>query len=301
MQATLIYNGSAGSTGEHDARFYLDELEKAGYSPVYEITETEQDVLAVLEHAKGLLVVVGGDGSLRAVATRIVGRDLPIALIPAGTANNVGRALGLEQTSIAGLASPRKIKIDLGVLRTPWGDSYFLEGAGFGLYAEALSRYRPQDGKSFLRGMKTLVEVLAESPAPPCCLRWDGHEEEGEFLLLEAMNTPAVGPRMPLAPQADPSDGHFDLIRVDDRSRDSYLTYLSSLIADELPNLDSVRIDKVQSLEFLWTGFPIHLDAEFLQAEQYRERNGIWLQLAVMPSALEFWLPGDSSVAAAAS
>ena len=85
------------------------------------------------------------------------------------------------------------------------------------------------------------------------------------------------------------------------RGEDAGRRLVAYVVADELPNLDSVRIDKVQSLEFLWTGFPIHLDAEFLQAEQYRERNGIWLQLAVMPSALEFWLPGDSSVAAAAS
>ena len=149
--------------------------------------------------------------------------------------------------------------------------------------------------------MKTLVEVLAESPAPPCRLRWDGHEEEGEFLLLEAMNTPAVGPRMPLAPQADPSDGYFDLIRVEQSSRDSYVTYLSSMIADELPNLDSVRHDRVTSLQFFWTGFPIHFDAVFLETDKYRDRSGVWLELAVMPGALEFWLPGEPSVAAAAS
>ncbi len=301
MQATLIYNGTAGNTADHDAHFYMRELEKAGYSPVYRITETEQDVLSVLEDAEGLLVVVGGDGSLRAVATRVVGRNLPIALIPAGTANNVGRALGLEELSIAQLADPLKVQVDIGVLRGPWGDSYFLEGAGFGLYAEALSRYRPQDGKSFLRGMKTLLEVLSGSPAPRCRLRWNGHEEDGEYLLLEAMNTPAVGPRIPLAPQADLTDGLFDLIRVDDSSRESYLTYLSSLISEELANLESVRVERLRSFEFFWTGFPIHLDAVFIETEKYRDRDGIWLEVTVLPGALEFWLPKVVTVGAAAS
>lgn len=295
MEALLVYNSQAGSTGELDARFYQDELAKIGYQPVYRVTRTEDDVMAALEEARGLVVVVGGDGSLRAVATRLVGRDVSIALIPAGTANNVGMALGLPgdpKEAIRGLANPRKLKVDLGVVRAPWGDSYFLEGAGFGLYAEALSRYKPEDGKSVLRGVKTLVEIVTELPSPTTRLRIDGQEEVGEYLLVAAMNTPQFGPRIPLAPEADPGDGLFDLVRVDAASRDSLLGYLRGLVSGDLPRLDSVDVRRVRSFEFLWTGFPIHQDAVHLAFDDHRDEQGVWLKVEVLPAALEFWIPG---------
>ena len=42
----------------------------------------------------------------------------------------------------------------MGRLSLPWGETYFLEGAGCGLFAEALAKYQPDDGKSFLRGIR---------------------------------------------------------------------------------------------------------------------------------------------------
>lgn len=304
MEAYLVYNGTAGSTSEHDADFYSEALTQAGYTPVYQVTRTEDEVLEVLEKAKDLIVVVGGDGSLRAVATRMVGRGIPIALIPAGTANNVGMALGLPldpKSVVSGLGRPRKLKVDLGVVRAPWGESYFLEGAGFGLYAEALARYKPEDGKSFFRGAKTLIELLAAGPSPRTRLRINGREEEGEYLLVEAMNTPAVGPRMPIAPNADMSDGLFDLVKVDANSRDSYLAYLSGLISEDLPELDSVNVERVQSFEFLWTGFPIHQDAVYQALEDHSDQQGVWLKVECLPAALEFWLPEEPILEEAAA
>lgn len=298
MEAYLVYNGTAGSVGERDASFYQKALDEVGFEPVYKVTRDEDEVEAVLDTARGLVVVVGGDGSLRAVATRLVGRNIPIALIPAGTANNVGAALGLNgdpEAVVRGLAKPRKRRIDIGVVRAPWGQSYFLEGAGFGLYAEALSRYRPEDGKSVMRGVKTLIEILTELPSPATRMRINGREEEGEYLLVDAMNTPAFGPRIPLAQEADMGDGLLDLVRVDASSRDSYLAYLSGLVSGDLPNLDSVDVRRVSQFEFLWTGFPIHQDAVYQQWESHREEQGVWLTVEALPGALEVWLPGDVS------
>jgi diacylglycerol kinase (ATP) len=299
MEAYLVYNGEAGSVGERDASFYQRALDQAGFEPVYRVTHCEDDVAAVLESARGLVVVVGGDGSLRAVATRLVGRQVPIALVPAGTANNVGSALGLTGDPVAviqGLAHPRKRSLDIGVVRAPWGQSYFLEGAGFGLFAEALARYRPEDGKSVLRGVKTLLEVLSELPAQTTRLRLNGQEEEGEYLLLDAMNTPAVGPRIPLARQADMSDGLLDLVRVEAGARDSYLAYLTGLLSGEFAQLDSVQVQRVREFEFFWTGFPIHQDAVYQQWERQGAEHGVWVRVEVLPAALELWLPGEPAL-----
>ena len=96
MEALLIYNPNAGGSAEDQAQLFQKELERQGFHPTYIATKHEDDLDRILPQAEGLVVVVGGDGSLRAVTTRLVDRDLPIFLIPNGTANNVGRTLGIE-------------------------------------------------------------------------------------------------------------------------------------------------------------------------------------------------------------
>ena len=154
------------------------------------------------------------------------------------------------------------------------------------------------DGKSVLRGVKTLVELLSDLPSSVTTMRINGREEEGDYLLVEAMNTPAVGPRMPIAPDADMSDGLFDLVRVDAAARDSYLAYLHGLLSGGLPELDSVDVQRVQSFDFLWTGFPIHQDAVYLDTASHRMDEGVWLTVENLPGALEFWLPGEDELEA---
>ena len=143
MEALLIYNPNAGGSAEDEAQLFQKELGRQGFQPIYTATQHEDDLDRILPQAKGLVVVVGGDGSLRAVATRLVDRDLPIFLIPNGTANNVGRTLGIEGDPLQILqrlqGGPTR-EVDMGRLSVPWGETYFLEGAGCGLFAEALAK-----------------------------------------------------------------------------------------------------------------------------------------------------------------
>jgi diacylglycerol kinase family enzyme len=63
-------------------------------------------------------------------------------------------------------------------------------------------------------------------------LNLDGVDLSGEYVLLEAMNIPSIGPNLRLAANADPGDGLLDIVLVayDERARLS--EYLTERIAD---------------------------------------------------------------------
>jgi diacylglycerol kinase (ATP) len=294
LEALLIYNPNAGGVTEDQAKTLQEELNRLGYHPTYRATKTEEELDRILPQANGLVVVVGGDGTLRAVTTRMVDRDLPILLLPNGTANNVGRTLGIQGTPmelLGKLPIARGRLVDMGRMSLPWGETYFLEGAGMGLFAEALDRYRPNDGKSFLRGAKTLLELMVELPSRYVQMRVDGKEEEGEYLLVEAMNMGAIGPRLGFASDADPSDGYFDLVRIRADQRESYVTYLRSLISGDFQELESVERTRVKKLEMKWDGFPVHQDASCISYDPEEFVPDSWITFELLQHNMEFLIP----------
>jgi diacylglycerol kinase (ATP) len=313
MQATLIYNPNSGGSGKITPEELSEALSEAGYDPVYRSTSHEEELDQALSDIQGLVVVAGGDGTIRAVANRLIGTDIPIAIVPGGTANNIARALAVEGKPlevIAGLKQPMRRYFDVGRVQAPWGEDYFLEAAGYGLYASTLAAYNPEEGKSVLRSIEALTQTLNDYEASYCRLLLDGKDISGTYILVEALNTPAFGPRIKAAPKADPSDGFLEVLCVRDEERPGFLSYLTSLLREELDELPSVEVNKGRKLEINLQGVSFHVDGEvrWLGKESEgdqgdRKQDGISGQgkkdgvicVEILPGALEFWLPETDS------
>lgn len=310
-QATLIYNADSGGAGSASAEDLQSALRDAGFRPVYKATSCEGDLGEALRNAAGPVVVAGGDGTVRAVATRLINRGLPLALLPMGTANNVARALGVEgkpETLIQGLPSAEKRPFDVGHVRSPWGEDYFLEALGCGLFADLLYDYDPEEGKSVLRALDTVREVLVSYEPKAWQVTLDGEELSGEFVALEVLNTQATGPRLRLAPDADPSDGLFDVVCVREPETSGLLEYLGGLLSDSFDSLGNVEVIRGRSLEIAWNGSPIHVDAELRPRKDAYARpargarpasqseTDALIEVRVLPGALTFLSPKSSDI-----
>ena len=120
-----------------------------------------------------VVVVAGGDGTVGRVAKRFAGTDVPIAVIPTGTANNVARTLGLgvePRRAIASLASAVVRDVDLGVVSETRAlgakvEECFLEGFGVGVFAYVIAERATKKDKKLRRGFHLLAKELASYPA----------------------------------------------------------------------------------------------------------------------------------------
>lgn len=262
-QATLIINPQAGNTSRLTPEDLLDALRQAGYDPSYSPTLTEQELDEALARAKDLVVVAGGDGSIRSAAIRLIGRDVRIAPLPLGTANNICRMLALGGKPleiIAGLADPIERRMDLWQVNTPRGPDYFIEAMGMGAFADVLEKYKPDEGKSLRRGLQTMMKTFNGYQAKFFHINMDGQDFSGSYLLCEVMNTPTVGFHFALAPEARPDDGLFDLVLIHASPRTSYVKYARAILTGTLKSLPEVSVHRGRRLEIAWRGFPLHLD-----------------------------------------
>lgn len=247
MQVTLLHNPSAGD--EDHGRAELESLiADAGHSVRYQSLDGE-GWAEVLEHSADVIVIAGGDGSIREVFTAIGRLSTPVLVLPLGSANNIAHTLGLDfarARSLLAEASPPLKRFDLWDVRSTWGASRSVEAVGGGLFAELLAEAEdapsePSGPDKVDFGLRLLALTLREAVPRRWSIEIDGERIEEELIGVEAMNIRAIGSNLCFAPDADPSDGMLDvvLVRADDRG--DLAAYVSARLGEEEP--DPPRLD----------------------------------------------------------
>ena len=136
MRVTLIHNPGAGKHGKDELEKLLSLIREAKHEVRYQSAK-DDDWAKALEAPADLVAVAGGDGTVSRVAKRMIGRGVPLAALPAGTANNISTTLGLVgrplEELVRGWNDARRMKLDIGVAQGPWGRRYFVEGFGVGM------------------------------------------------------------------------------------------------------------------------------------------------------------------------
>ena len=264
MRVTLIHNPSAGSGSPSGAEL-MTWLSDAGYDVTYQSSQTA-DFARALERPGDLVVAAGGDGTIAKVLRALAGRDVPVAMLPQGTANNVAFSLGIHGTPrdlIASLrtATPRRMDVPSAV--APWGEERFVESAGIGLFASVLDDAERDSNV----GTRDLVwgrgdrmrRMLSREPAPWRRIDADGTDLSGRCFFVAAFNTPTIGPRVPLAPAADPVDGLLDVLVVRAEDRVALEEYLDAH-TDGAPIAFPLRTVKCRTVRLDWEMDSGHLD-----------------------------------------
>jgi diacylglycerol kinase (ATP) len=250
VRITLVHNPAAGDE-RHDGDDLLEELAAAGYDArlVAGKKKLEKKLKKGLEDPGELVVVAAGDGGVRRVALALAGRDIPMAILPTGTANNIAKSLGVSGTVselVAGWQRANRRTLRIGTVSAAGGARRFVESTGIGLFAKLVTRGNEEahenaaglTGNPIDRALGLLQRIVSEQAPEFRRLALDGTDGSGEYLMVEAMNIPLAGPNVQLAPGADLGDGWLDLVTVSERERKLVEEYLRARLAGEAAPLE---------------------------------------------------------------
>jgi diacylglycerol kinase (ATP) len=217
MRVALVTNAASGgdTDGARVAALLRDvgaTVSVHGFAPDDGEDALERAAEAAVAAAPERLAVAGGDGSIGPVAVAAAAADLPLAVVPTGTANDFARAvdLPLDLEAACAVAARATTERPIDVLRA--GDRPFLNAASVGLSVIAAHRARPL--KRPLGPLAYAVgAVRAGLTAHPlrCHVRADGHQVfTGAAWQVIVAGTGAFGGGSELD-AADPSDRLVDV------------------------------------------------------------------------------------------
>lgn len=193
----------------------------------YPGNSTELARIAVADGAKKI-VALGGDGTVREVASALCGTDIEMGIIPCGTGNDMVRPLGVSKDPMTALetvlhGSARRMDACMA------NDEFFFNVAGFGFDVDVLD-YTEIYKKRFRNGSMAylcgLLRAVAGLSMRKTVITWPEGRMEKDVLLLAAGNGTHFGGGMPVAPMADPFDGLLDICVMHDVTRFTALRLL---------------------------------------------------------------------------
>ena len=238
--------------------------ERAGH-----LTELARDAAA----RAGLLVVVGGDGTLNEVANGVAGSGAELALLANGTGQDFGRTYGIPtkfDDAVRVALGGETRTVDAGRVRyRTWaggaGERWFANVGSVGMSGAVAQRANATS--KALGGRATffyaLLRVFLEWETTLVTVRLDDDERTARMHDVIVANGQWHGGGMWLAPDARPDDGLFDVVLIGDVNRLDFMTTAPKLYKGKHvghPKVEVLRSSAVtvEAGEHL----PIELDGE---------------------------------------
>jgi YegS/Rv2252/BmrU family lipid kinase len=229
-------------------------------------------------------VVVSGDGLIGAVGGALAGSETPLGIVPGGRGNDLARVLGIPgdpEAAAAVLAAGETRRIDVGEVN----GKRFLGIVSVGFDSEA---NRLANETRWLRGNLVYayagIRTLLGWRAARFTIRVDAERKRLSGYSVSVANSKAFGGGMFIAPDADLTDGEFDVVAVGEVGKLRFLSNLPKVFKGTHVEKDEVQVFRTPRLELNASRpFPVYADGEHL--------TDLPAALRVLPAALSVIVP----------
>jgi diacylglycerol kinase (ATP) len=233
----LITNPSSGTTSRGKVEQTIRHIESQGAEVEVLYTEapghaTELAARAV-PSAPDLIITAGGDGTINEVINGMARSNVPLAILPAGTANVLARETGISKDPAAfrAIFERKHRRIALGLITYEGKSRYFALMAGFGF--DALSVYNLNLSLKKRSGKFAYVvsgfHTLATWKAVPITLQTEGRELICSNVIIS--NVSRYGGGFIVAPRADITVPEFQVTALTGMGRSDILRFAAGIVA----------------------------------------------------------------------
>jgi diacylglycerol kinase (ATP) len=213
------------------------------------------------------VVAVGGDGLVNLAVQVVAGTAVPLGIIPAGSGNDIARALGIprgDPVAAADLVLAGTTRaVDLGRADGRWFAGVL--GSGFdSMVNERANRMSWPTGRSRYN-LAILAELRVFRPVP-FVLELDGERWETEAMLVAVGNGSSYGGGMRVCPDARLDDGLLDVTVLGPISKPEFLRVFPSVYKGTHVHHRAVTVRRARTVVLSSPGVTAYADGERVAA-----------------------------------
>jgi diacylglycerol kinase (ATP) len=194
-------------------RFFQDSLHTA---EVYELPEEcTKEAIKQKIHASGAqrVIAVGGDGTVKLVAEIVAGTDLPMGILPAGSANGMAKELGIPVDLQAALeVATEGIVTRIDAIRVNGELCIHLSDIGFNAFV--IKTFESMNKRGMWSYIKAAWRVLWRNRKMQVKIETDNHYVNREAQMIVLANASRYGTGAVINPEGKLNDGLFEIIVI---------------------------------------------------------------------------------------
>ncbi|MGE5248797.1 MAG: diacylglycerol/lipid kinase family protein [Bacteroidota bacterium] len=258
--AKLIVNPGAGKPGDTATRIELATrcLQENGFTVDVALAKPKEEAIPIAKKAVKdgyrWIIAMGGDGTLEAVLSALVGSKARLGIIPVGSQNNVAKSLGIPidvEQACALIATGNTRKLDLGQARMKKGRKhYFFELAAVGLVAAVYPDANKVSNGKLSHIKDAALTLIHQETRPKVKLTLDDESKiEIETMLVVVSNTPIFGRNFLVAPNASLQDGLLDISVYPEFNKAELLAYYARIMDEGRAEDDKVQRYRARKVE----------------------------------------------------
>jgi diacylglycerol kinase (ATP) len=228
--------------------------------------EGERQAAEAVAGGAGAVVAVGGDGTVHAAIQALAGTRTPLAVVPAGTGNDLALALGIPRDPVTAaraaaedLLAGTSRAVDAGRTAGRWWATVLCCGFDSAV-TERANRLRWPRGRR--RYDVAVLAELARLRPRVLTLVLDGAAQTLPVTLVAVGNTAWYGGGMKVCPGADPADGLFDVTVVAAVTRMELIRTRPLLTAGRHIDDAAVTVHRASRVELSSPGITTYADGE---------------------------------------
>jgi len=290
MHVALVVNPVAGKRqGERIADDAEQLLKSLGHEAARiqgdDARHAREQLTKAFETGVDTVVVVGGDGALHDVLPVVVGRDVTVGLLPAGTGNDTARSLGIPvkdpRAATQVLLGGHTRDIDLA--RTG-PDEYVVTVVASGFDSKVNERANAMTWPhGNMRYNISIVAELREFQPLPFDITLDGETIQRRAMLVAVGNGPSFGGGLRLCEGASMDDGLLDVVVINPLSKLRLLRVFPKLYRGTHVSIPEFERHRVREVTLSSPGIVAYGDGERL--------GPLPMTTTVRPGALRVLVP----------
>ena len=270
----LVCNPTAGNGRAKQVAQDISETLRAKDLP-FEIVFTEYPrhaeelVKKLIRDGCDAILSIGGDGTLSEVVPALIGTDIPLGIIPAGTGNDFIKSIAYPKEPKAALEhilshAPRSV--DTGVCNS----KTFINEIGCGFDVTVLQY--AQKAKKYCHGLLpylygVICTLLHYRPVRLTYRIGMGEPVTEDVLVCGAANGGIIGGGIAIAPDADPKDGLLDIVIVRDVPKRKLPFYLVGLLRKRIYSFAETVHVRSDSFSITCKGLSLNVDGEIVPSD----------------------------------